>query len=133
MFIQQIRMLHASCLTLLPPATKLRQGNVFTPWTETPWTVTPRKETPPSYGNERAVRILLECILVSTVNRTVLFAHKQLFDTLMCLLLVVFICSRTRGTQGSFPPHKQQGVPFTSSTVPNWYDEAGDPPCYYLL
>ena len=44
------------------------------PWTETPWTETPWRETPldrdllgqrsPLYGKERAVRILLECILV---------------------------------------------------------------------
>ena len=34
------------------------------PQTETPQTQTPRTETPPPYGNERAVRILLECILV---------------------------------------------------------------------
>ena len=84
---------------LLPPATKLRQGNVFTRlwfcsqgetpsldrdplnrdplWTENPsgqrppWQRSPphRTETLPSprspYGNERAVRILLERILVS--------------------------------------------------------------------
>ena len=87
-------------LSYLPPATKLRQGNVFTPVCdsvhrgggvsvpacttghmtrgvsvlggaslsrgglsrETPYTETP------SYGNERAVRILLECILVLYIH-----------------------------------------------------------------
>ena len=36
-----------------------------TPQTETPWKETPLDRDPPTpYGNERAVRILLECILV---------------------------------------------------------------------
>ena len=58
----------------LPPATKLRQGNVFTPVCDS---VHRRGVSVPActtghmtrgvsvqYGNERAVRILLECILV---------------------------------------------------------------------
>ena len=35
-----------------------------TSWTETPWTETPPALRPPLYGKERAVSILLECILV---------------------------------------------------------------------
>ena len=72
----------------VPPATKLRQGNVFTPvghsvhrGVSVPACTTghmtggglcPGKGglslllgRPPMYGNERAVRILPECILVS--------------------------------------------------------------------
>ena len=37
------------------------------PRQRTPWTETPSRQTPP-YGNERAVRILLECILVYVLN-----------------------------------------------------------------
>ena len=44
----------------LPPSTKLRQGNVFTPV----WTETPQQRPSKPYCNERAVHILLVCILL---------------------------------------------------------------------
>ena len=58
---------------LLPPATKLREGNVFTPVCDS---VHGRERSvqgglyqgdPLPYGNVQALRILLECILVLSI------------------------------------------------------------------
>ena len=91
-------------LTLLPPATKLRQGNVFTPVCHSvhrvgvsathPWADTPQGRcpspaqcmlgyTPPHSAcwdavNKRAVRILLECILVCLLLSRKIYIHKDI-------------------------------------------------------
>ena len=68
-----VQIINSKFLQFLPPAKKLREGNVFTPVCHSVHRrgLCPRGSLsgrPTPYGTERVVRILLECILVDTIS-----------------------------------------------------------------